>query len=200
MTPIPKVLDLYHGDTVSSFEEISTAGIRGIIHKATEGANFDDSSYAPRRSEALDAGLLWGAYHFLRPGDVVGQAHRFLDVAAPTEATLLAADHEDPRVKLSDLIAFMQEIEAAGHKPVLYSGFLIKEQILKATADQKSYLIGRELWLAQYSKAPKVPLPWATPWLWQYSEKGKVSGISGNVDVNAFDGTDDDLNKQWATV
>lgn len=196
----PKVLDLYHGDTVSSFDDAYTAGIRGIIHKATEGASFDDSAYAPRRSEALDSGLLWGAYHFLRPGDIAGQAHRFLDVAAPTGTTLLAADHEDPRVNLSDLIAFLMEIEAAGHKPVIYSGFLIKEQILKASPNQKSYLAGHSLWLAQYSTAPKVPFPWSKPWLWQYSEKGHVSGISGNVDVNAFDGSDDDLTGQWATI
>ena len=46
------------------------------------------------------------------------------------------------------------------------------------TASLTSY----KLWLAQYASAPTYT---ATRYdLWQYSSKGKVSGISGNVDMN----------------
>src|SRR5579885_782796 len=120
----PKVIDLYHGDAVSSFEDAYKAGIRGVIHKATEGATLSDRAYARRRVMALDAGMLWGAYHFLRPGDPAGQARRFLDEARPTEATLIAVDHEDTRVPLAALVRFLDELEAAGiRKRVVYSGF-----------------------------------------------------------------------------
>ena len=45
-----------------------------------------------------------------------------------------------------------------------------------------SSLTGYKLWLAQYASAPTYT---ATRYdLWQYSSKGKVSGISGNVDMN----------------
>ena len=43
-------------------------------------------------------------------------------------------------------------------------------------------LTGYKIWLAQYASAPTYT---ATRYdLWQYSSKGKVSGISGNVDMN----------------
>ena len=196
----PKVIDLYHGDTVTSFEEIYTSGIRGCIHKATEGVTLTDRAYASRREQALDAGLLWGAYHFLRPGDMRGQARRFVDTAAPTEATLLAADHEDHGVNLTALLDFMNEVHnEVGRFPVLYSGFLIKEQTATADVDDKDAFRLTRLWLAQYSATPKWPgLIWEKLFLWQYTESGSNTGISGEVDLNSFDGTDEELAAQWA--
>jgi lysozyme len=196
MNPIPKVIDIYHGDHVLSFEDIYNAGIRGVIHKATEGRTLSDSAYASRRLEALDAGMLWGAYHFLRPGDMKGQARRFVDTAQPTEATLLAADHEDPKVRLSDLLDFLVEVaaETGGVEAVIYSGFLIKEQL----AGNSKMILPYRLWLAQYSATPKWPSIWQKPFLWQYTEAGSVPGIKGHVDLNSFDGSDDDLMKQWS--
>lgn len=197
MTPTPKVIDLYHGDTVSSFDEIYASGIRGCIHKATEGKSLTDSAYAKRREEAIDAGLLWGAYHFLRPGNMKDQARRFVDAADPADRTLLAADHEDRHVNYVDLLTFLREVEAeTSRAPVLYSGFLIKEQLGSASfAGMARY----RLWLAQYSATPKWPSRvWEKPFLWQYTETGELPGIIGHVDLNSFDGSDDDLMKQWS--
>src|SRR5262245_54459817 len=61
--------------------------------------------YAVRRGSAMNAGLLWGAYHFLRPGSIPAQVDFFLKIAAPDNATLLALDHEDGRVPLIRLAA-----------------------------------------------------------------------------------------------
>jgi GH25 family lysozyme M1 (1,4-beta-N-acetylmuramidase) len=203
----PKVIDLYHLDRVASFEDAHKAGIRAVIHKATEGATLTDRLYAQRRMMVLDAGMLWGAYHFLRPGDVAGQAHRFIDEAQPTQATLLAADHEDPRVSLSDLVDFLDEIETeTGRKAVIYSGFLIKEQL--GPALQPRLIVERlaqhRLWLAQYGLAPKCPPAWKAPWLWQFTGDGEgpephsISGIGGKCDINSFDGSDEELAAQWS--
>lgn len=197
MTINPKVIDLYHGDTVTSFEEIHASGIRGIIHKATEGKTLSDRLYASRREQALDAGLLWGAYHFLRPGDMRDQARRFVDTAAPTNATLLAADHETHGVSFPDLCTFLHEVEAeAGRPPVLYSGALIKEQVGSGSF---AGLASNRLWLAQYAAEPKWPSRiWPSLFLWQYTESGSNTGISGQVDISSFDGTDEELAAQWA--
>jgi lysozyme len=199
----PKVIDLYRLNRVASFEAAHAAGIRGVIHKATEGRTMTDRLYAQRREMALDAGLLWGAYHFLRPGDLAGQAHRFLDVAQPTQATLLAADHEDPRVRVQDLAAFLHEIESeAGRKAVLYSGFLIKEQA--AALREFPDIARHRLWLAQYGAVPKCPPAWATPWLWQFTGDGEgpqphsIAGIEAHADLSSFAGSDEDLAAQWS--
>lgn len=72
--------------------------------------------------------------------------------------------------------AFCEEIEKAGYYAMIYcnlnwlNNYLIKDE-----------LIGKyDLWLAQwYVDAPSIPCG-----IWQKSEKGTISGISGNVDLN----------------
>ena len=91
----PKVVDLYHGDGVTDFAAAYAFGIRGIIHKATQGTDIADPAYAARRKLAADAGLLWGAYHFNSGDDPALQAKHFLSVAEPDATTLLALDFED---------------------------------------------------------------------------------------------------------
>ena len=63
----PLVVDLSHHNDVANFGKVKAVGIAGIIHKATEATGFADNMYAVRRGHAINAGLLWGAYHFLRP-------------------------------------------------------------------------------------------------------------------------------------
>jgi lysozyme len=199
----PMVVDLYHGDTVSSFEAARQFGIRGVIHKATEGLTDTDHAYGGRRAAAHDAGLLWGAYHFMRPGDPVAQADHFIDMAEPDEATLLALDHEDPHAPLVSAIMFMRRVEdRIGRAMVLYSGFLIKAQITVGRGDL--FLAGRRLWLSHYSTKPAWPATWSAPWLWQFTGDGEgppphsVPGLQDKLDVNSFAGTADELAAQWA--
>jgi hypothetical protein len=49
----------------------------------TEATGFADDMYAVRRRDATNAGLLWGAYHFLRPVSISAQVDFFLKIAAP---------------------------------------------------------------------------------------------------------------------
>jgi GH25 family lysozyme M1 (1,4-beta-N-acetylmuramidase) len=65
----PLVVDLSHHNDVADFGKVKASGIAGIIHKATEATGFVDNMYAVRRGPAMNAGLLWGAYHFLRGFD-----------------------------------------------------------------------------------------------------------------------------------
>ena len=126
----PLVVDLSHHNDVADFGKVKAVGIAGIIHKATEAIRFVDNKYAVRRGPAMNAGLLWGAYHFLRPVSIPAQVDFFLKIAAPDNATLLALDHEDERVPLINAKEFLLRLEhAVGRKAVLYSGSLIKEQL-----------------------------------------------------------------------
>ena len=58
----PVVTDLSHHNEISSFKDAYNAGLQGIIHKATEGTSYVDAKYESRKSEAIKAGFLWGAY------------------------------------------------------------------------------------------------------------------------------------------
>ena len=83
------VIDLSHHNGNPDFKKIAADGIVGVIHKATQGTKNVDPTYAARRKPALDAGLLWGAYHFGTGSDGLMQAEHFLDVVKPDASTLL---------------------------------------------------------------------------------------------------------------
>src|SRR5260370_39715823 len=89
-----RVVDVYHGDRVSSFKKAADFGIWGIIHKATTGATGKDAKYPTRRKLASDAALLWGALSLGHKGCVAKQVKNFLDFAEPDQNTLVALDNK----------------------------------------------------------------------------------------------------------
>jgi GH25 family lysozyme M1 (1,4-beta-N-acetylmuramidase) len=206
MATAPKaiVLDISHHNTVTSFNALYDSGIRGIIHKASQSTGMVDKMYDKRRQAALDAGMLWGAYHFATAADPVAQVKHFIDAADPDEDTLMALDYEPngtSTMNLKQAKVFLQELDQRlGRKNVLYSGNLIKETL--KTKDADGFWSSHPLWLAHYAAKPIIPPQWPNTFLWQFSD-GKnnrgniVNGITGGVDMNHFDGTETDLRKQW---
>lgn len=198
MTPL--VLDTYHGNEIDDMKAIYTFGIRGIIHKATESTRFKDSKYAARRGWAIDNGLLWGAYHFIRPGNIAAQASFFVDAAKPDATTLLALDYEDKGVSLADVRTFLKAVrEATGQRPKLYGGSVLKEKLGKK-ADP--FIATHRLWMPQYGPKAVLPPGWNTYWLWQYTGDGigplphNCPGVTTkNIDLNVFGGVD--LATEW---
>lgn len=193
--PDTAAIDLSHWNQVDDCAAVAGAGVIGVIHKATEGTDYIDPTYDQRRRDARDNGLMWGAYHFLRPGDMTMQAQWFVANAQPDPDTLMAADHEDDGVSLNDLKQFMSEVaRLIGRPPVLYSGNVIKQQIGNARDEEMAQY---RLWLAQYSATPSWPTAtWPSWWLWQYTGNGSCAGIAGDCDCNAYQGVD--LAAEWS--
>src|SRR5262249_704716 len=151
-----------------------------------------DRTYAIRRKPASDRDILYGAYHFLRPGDPVAQADHFLDVAlnvAQPDDVLLALDHEDRNVPLVNAKPWLQRVfDKTGRRAVLYSGFLIKAQLGNR---RDPFLAEHRLWLSHFSSHPVCPPNWLAPWIIQFTGDGqgpgphRVPGISiaGGIDL-----------------
>jgi lysozyme len=214
------VVDIYRGDEVTSFADARAAGIVGVIHKATQGAGSVDEAYVQRRQPAVDAGMLWGAYHFGSNDDVVAQVKNFLGAAEPDENTLVALDYEplvvkdrktgekiDKTMTLDQARDFMSRIaKQLGRKPILYSGHLIKDQLGNSI---DPFFGSHRLWLAQYGPVPRVQKSWKKQWLWQYTDgevgpdPKQVPGIPGDpkgrVDCDSYEGTEQQLKDEWAS-
>ncbi|HEV8261185.1 MAG TPA: glycoside hydrolase family 25 protein [Burkholderiales bacterium] len=199
----PLVVDCYQGEDVKDWTEVYAFGIRGVIHKASEGSNFRDKVYAMRKERARKAGLLYGAYHFMNDTDIEAQVANFLEAAQPDADLLLALDYEENKHRTGSLKQarrFLQLVyEKTGQRPVLYSGNLIKEQLRRPDA----FFNQHRLWIAHYNAVPKLPAGWSGYWLHQYTGDGAgpgphdVPGISTKgIDLNVFGG--EDLASEWA--
>lgn len=197
--PTPSFIDLSHHNTVpESFEKTMEAGIIGVIHKATEGGSYVDDKMDNRRYMAKDAGMLWGVYHFVRPGDMHAQVEHFLNASAPycDDDTLYVLDWEDAGVSLDDAIEFLELLEErTGRSPVLYSGHVVKDA-LKGEPDER---INRfRLWLCHYTTGtPVLPPGWDQYWGWQYTDKGEIPGVTPPTDLNVYGG-EAELADDWS--
>lgn len=201
----PHVIDVSKYEPTADWLAVRRGGVRGVIAKATEGRTYVDSTYSIKRIGALEAGLLWGAYHFLRPGDMALQAEHFLSFAKTKAGDLIAIDHEDLRVGLPDLKAFARIVrEKSGHSALLYSGHVLKEQ-LGGKPDWELVELCPRLWLAQYSSHVSCPPGWKVPWLHQFTGDGagpgphSVPGIKQDgIDVDTAPGGIAQLEAEWS--
>ena len=202
----PVIVDLSHFDNVQDWNAVKKFGILGVINKATEGLGMIDKTFSIRRKPVADHGLLYGAYHFMRPGDPAAQADHFLEVVNSVddpEDLLLALDHEDRNVPLANAKQFLARVqEQAGRRAVLYSGFLIKEQL---GDNRDAFLAQHRLWLAQFSSNPVCPLNWEQPWIIQFTGDGQGPGphqvpgivIEGGIDLDHYGGSPEQLKAEW---
>ena len=225
-TGLDAVIDISHGVTVSDFAAVRRSGILAIIHKATEGGDFVDKSYAIRRPQAEQAGLLWGAYHFgTRQYSGSDQAMAFLSVVRPGPSTLIALDLEpndgNPRntMTLPQAEAFVQVVrQQTGRLPLLYTHpqwangqkYGRRGLSLGQPVQPGSLLARCDLWLADYREQPEIPWAWADRgWkLWQYaadqtatdvaygSQARAVAGVA-YCDRNLFAGDANALYRFW---
>lgn len=106
-----------------------------------------------------------------------------LDIERPLAAGNTAA-HRRTLEHARIIAAFLQE---AGYRVMIYTGAWWWNP---ASQDvDVSWSTALELWVATYGmQAPVLPRGWDSWRFWQYTSSGRVAGITGNVDLNAFEG------------
>lgn len=164
------------------------AGVRWIIHKATEGNTYRDPLYARRRAQAKQAGIPFGAYHFARAGsglaDAAAEARAFLAYATPAPGDLRPAlDLEtDEGLSLDELRAWARTWiatvrKATGVLPIVYTPY-----------DLGDVDDGCIIWRPRYNNTNTPPkLRWD---VWQFSNgvygvPNTIAGL-GHVDLNTM--------------
>jgi lysozyme len=201
--------DAVRGVDVSDYEgtvdwpAVRAAGRAFAFAKATEGVTFVASSFAGNWPGMRDAGVLRGAYHFFRPqDDGTTQADFFVDeierrgglVAgdlAPV-ADVEVSDSQSAATVVAELRLFLARVEArTGRRPMIYTANFFWGGFL-GNPDFASYA----LWVANYDvTCPRVPTTWTAWTFWQYSDSDAVTGISGAVDGDVFDGSIEELRR-----
>ena len=196
-------LDVSHFQKTVDWPRVAAAGKVFSYIKASEGALTPDAFFEGNRREATQNRIIVGAYHLFHPGKPVadqvtlfvnkvgtiapGELPPALDLEVPEEWGPIA---KPDRVKL--VLAWLQQVEQKlGVRPFIYAGPDFVASIVGADSRLATY----RLWLADYASQPDVPQPWADWTFWQFTNTGAVDGVTGNVDLDTFNGSRDDLNQ-----
>ncbi|QRM34726.1 GH25 family lysozyme [Microvirga sp. VF16] len=185
------------------WSSVRAAGTKFAFIKATEGGDHVDERFMENWEKARAAGVPRGAYHFVYwCRSATEQVEWFKkNVPADPDALPPVLDVEwngssrtcptkVPREEALSMIRLMlREMEAyTGKRPIIYTDITFHKEVLEGELPDYPH------WLRSVAAGPEERYA-GRPWiLWQYTATGRVPGISGNVDRNAFYGSSAD----WA--
>ena len=168
---------------------ISYVIIRCGYRGSSQGTLIADPKFTTNIKGATAAGLKVGVYFFTQAVDereAVEEASMVLEqiknykisypVFLDVEPSGGRADSISSEMRTAVCKAFCQTIQGAGYTAGIYANKTWLETKLDPGA-----LSAYKIWLAQYASAPTYTGRYD---LWQYRATGKVSGISGDVDMN----------------
>ncbi len=180
-------------------------GIRGygVSSDGINGKIVQDSKFVENINGAINNNIEVGVYFFsqaINEQEAIEEANFTLSlikkykitypIAIDTEESshpnkLGRADNLTVEQRTKVVKAFCETIEKAGYEPMIYANkWWLKEKL------DMSKLSSYSIWLAHYTGATQDD-PLAKPSdyegkyiMWQYTDKGTVDGIIGNVDMN----------------
>lgn len=168
---------------------VSYAIIRCGYRGYTQGTLVEDPKFQSNIQGAVNAGLKVGVYFFTQAIDqveAVQEASMVLDMVEKykisypifldVESSGGRGDHIDSATRTAVCKAFCETIRDAGYTAGIYANKTWLSSKLDASA-----LSAYKIWLAQYAATPSYKGRYD---MWQYTSTGRVSGISGNVDLN----------------
>jgi lysozyme len=193
----------YQGDI--DWQRVSRAGIRFAYLKVSEGGDHVDDRFYQNWSASAAAGIPRGVYHFMYWCRTASEQAVWFTQAVPQDPTQLppVLDVEwnhasktcpqqttpaDAREKIQKMLEIMEY--HTGKRPIIYTDIAFHRDVLEG------HFPGYQFWLRSVAAEPHQRFedrPWT---FWQYTATGRVPGISGDVDRNAFQGTESDW-RRW---
>lgn len=169
---------------------VKAAGIQFAIIKATEGTTVVDPRFQQNVKGAQAVGIKVGTYHYAHPdNDPIKEVDHYVRTITgymldlPPALDLEVVKGLSKQQVTSFAVRWLTETERRiGRKPLFYS----------YTSFIRSY-VGKQLaawplWIAHYDVArPGENGVWDKWAVFQYSSKGSVNGIAGNVDLNVME-------------
>jgi GH25 family lysozyme M1 (1,4-beta-N-acetylmuramidase) len=196
----PAGIDVSHYQGTITWSSVKSAGISFAYIKATEGTTYKDPTFSANYLHAYNAKVIRGAYHFAQPGSSSGaaQATYFAANGGAWSADNLTLpgmlDLEGGCYGLSTsamqswILDFYNTYKAKTTRDVVI--YTSPSWWNTCTGGWSGMSARSPLFVADWTTAasPTIPsgFPFAT--LWQYTDSGSVSGVSGAVDRDRFNG------------
>ncbi len=160
----------------------SSGKVKFAYIKATEGMTIQDPMYRRNIDSARAAGILVGSYHlYSKKTTAYEQFKNFKAMVKKSKQDLVPVLDIEERyskglnmARVDKLLELMEK--EYGAKPLIYTS----EKVYWEHFSGKKYK-PYHIFIANYWRYPSTRFT-----LWQYSQRGRVNGIKGNVDMNKF--------------
>ncbi len=190
-------VDISQEQDYVEFPKVKKAGIDYVMLRAgvrgySTGQLIMDEYFLDNLKRATNAGLEVGVYfdsqavtveEAREEAQMVLQNIADYDVNYPIAFRMEQIGNDAARTdvltrseKTDIAIAFLQAVEDAGYKSILYGN---KEWLIKEV--DMSKLTAYDVWLSQPQDIPDYPYNFA---MWQYDYEGNIDGIAGGVNLN----------------
>jgi GH25 family lysozyme M1 (1,4-beta-N-acetylmuramidase) len=202
-------IDVSHWQGAINWTSVRNAGIQFAWIKATEGTTYKDDRFNSNYTNAYHAGVIRGAYHFARPNVSNGatQANFFASSGGAwsrdnlTLPGVLDIEHNPYGAMCYGLSTTAMRTWITDFYNT-YKARTSRDVVIYTTASWWNTCTGNwtgmggksPLWAAHWgASSPTIPAGFPTWTVWQYTATGSVSGVSGDVDRNQFNGSRDRL-------
>lgn len=188
-----KGIDVSHHNPILDWNEVKNQNLHFTYIKATEGITHDDRNYLYNYKLAKENNIKVGSYHFYNFA-VSGreQAKHFIKVAQCESGDLLPAidvEHS-PSNPYSKDTAYVKSVikelqilekelyEYYGYHPMVYTNMDCYKLYIKDRFPDNP------IWICNLKGEPKDDVKnWV---IWQFTHKGELPGIVGDIDFNYF--------------
>lgn len=192
-------IDISHHQGDIDWARLRVAYHRGkpitfVFMKATEGGNFVDENFRYNFKSARERGFVCGAYHFFLP-DVSAevQARNFISQVTLQSGDLPPVLDVEVSGKMGTdslrqgVLTWLSIVEKHyGVAPIIYTSYKFWTDYLEDSSI-RSY----PFWIAHYYVDE---LEYTGSWkFWQHTDRGRIDGIRGHVDLNVFNGDIEEL-------
>ena len=196
-----KCIDVSQNNGKIDWQKVKKAGVDSVFIRVggryyKSGLLYKDTRAEENITNAFKNGLNIGLYFYSKATTLLearAEADELIKVANKYKDKIslpLALDSEidnfstdrfakiSKTVRTSVTIEFLERIKKAGYTPLLYCNKSHLTSLLES-----SKLTNYDKWLAWWSESKPNLYNLA---VWQYSEKGRVDGIKGDVDLNVL--------------
>lgn len=209
----------YQDSTTQYFQEFKDKGATFTIVKlggsgGGEGVHYKNPKASAQLASASSVGLSVGGYFWGQFGSSQSQAINMADYAISDAqrvglktGSVIALDYEqgatsDKEANTQAIISFMETIQKANYKAVLYSGsYYLKNNI---NVDEVGSVFGTRTWVASYKTTSLQTAPDFNYFpsmnyvaMWQYADN--FYSVDGNVDLTNLMGDGDVKNNTPVT-
>jgi lysozyme len=192
-----KGLDISKWNGQMDFGAVRDAGYTFVFIRTSYNETVDPM-FLTNWAGAGQAGLLRGGYHFLTVADPVQQAQAFRNALESTgdPAELPPVlDVEAENLEPAKVGQFLDEFERlTGTRLIIYSSPGYWNSLMTGVD-----VSGHDLWVANWGVSePRLPTGWSIWTFWQQTSEGQITGHTGALDLNVFNGTEEQL-RAYAT-